>query len=142
MPYLQGLFDEEFSPGKRYYFKGGFLPAFPDAAIEAVLEHLRARPSPLSEFDLHHVGAAVHRIGGHRLCRPLGNLHLQHHRPLGGPAEDDAIRDWARSLASALAPFGRGRDYVNFLSEPAGARILETTYGKDRCRRLSELKRR
>lgn len=33
MPYLQGLFDEEFSPGKRYYFKGGSY------------RHFRTRPS-------------------------------------------------------------------------------------------------
>lgn len=146
MPYpaMQSLFDAEFPPGGRYYFKGGFLPAFPDGAADAVMEHMRARPSRYSEFDLHHMGGAIHRVGGMDTAFPDRTATYTYNivARWEDPSDDDANRDWARSLAAALAPFGRAHVYVNFLSEPVHAGALEAAYGSERYQRLAALKRR
>lgn len=146
MPYpaMQRLFDSEFPAGGRYYFKGGFLPAFPDGAMEAVMEHMRARPSPASEFDLHHVGGAVRRVGemdtafSGRAATYTYNIVAR----WNDPSDDGLNRDWARRFAAALEPYGQGRSYLNFLSEVADARSVEGAYGAARYQRLVDLKRR
>lgn len=143
-PDMQRLFDAEFPAGGRYYFKGGFLPAMPDGAMDAVMQHMRARPSAASEFDLHHVSGAVHRVGemdtafSDRSANYTYNIVARWE----DPADDDANRDWARSLAAALEPYGQGHGYVNFLSEKADVGSVEAAYGAERYRRLVDLKRR
>ncbi len=146
MPYpvMQGLFDAEFPEGGRYYFKGGFLSSFPDEAVDAVMDHMRARPSPASEFDLHHMGGAVHRVdeGVTAFSGRSASFTYNVVARWEDPADDDANRDWARSLAAALEPFGPARGFVNFLSESGGPGSVQTAYGLARYGKLVELKRR
>jgi hypothetical protein len=124
--------------------KGGFLPAFPDGALATVMDHMRARPSAASEFDLHHMAGAVHRVGemdtafSNRSATFTYNIVAK----WDDPADDDANQDWARSLAAALEPYGEGRAFVSFLSDVSDARSVEATYGADRYARLVALKRR
>jgi len=143
-PEMQSLFDAEFPAGGRYYMKGGFLPAFPDGALATVMDHMRARPSAASEFDLHHMAGAVHRVGemdtafSNRSARFTYNIVAKWH----DRADDDANQDWARSLAAALERYGEGRAFVSFLSDVSDVRSVEATYGADRYARLVALKRR
>jgi hypothetical protein len=58
------------------------------------------------------------------------------------PALDGLHRDWTREFAEALAVFGSGTSYVNFLPEGADADTLRATYGAARYARLVALKRR
>jgi FAD/FMN-containing dehydrogenase len=146
MPYpvMQSLFDAEFPAGGRYYFKGGFLTAFSDGAMEAVIDHMRMRPSAASEFDLHHMSGAVHRVTEMDTSFSSRSANFTYNivAKWQDPADDDANRDWARSLAAALQPYGEGRGFVSFLSEQSDARSVEAAYGDERYRRLVELKRR
>lgn len=146
MPYpvMQSLFDAEFPAGGRYYFKGGFLTSFSDGAMEAVIDHMRMRPSAASEFDLHHMGGAVHRVAEMDTSFSSRSANFTYNivARWRDPADDDANRDWARSLAAALQPYGEGRGFVSFLSEQSDARTVEAAYGDERYRRLVELKRR
>ena len=146
MPYtaMQSLFDAEFPAGGRYYFKGGFLTAFSDGAMEAVMEHMRMRPSAASEFDLHHMGGAVHRVGemDTSFSNRSANFTYNIVAKWQDPADDAANRDWVRSLAAALQPYGEGRGFVNFLTEASDASSIEAAYGAERYARLVDLKRR
>lgn len=143
-PVMQSLFDAEFPAGGRYYFKGGFLTAFSDGALRAVVEHMRTRPSAASEFDLHHMGGAVHRVGemDTSFSNRSANFTYNIVAKWEDPADDGANRGWARSLAAALEPYGEGRGFVNFLSEESDARSVEASYGAERYRRLVQLKQR
>jgi len=145
MPYpgFQTLFDAELPAGDRYYFKGGFLSGCSDSVV-AVIEHFMAcRPSPGDEFDLHHMGGAVARVGedetafADRAASFTYNIRAK----WSDPAADAANRDWARAFAAELDRMGTGRSYVNFLSEGAGEGGVRSAYGEQRYRRLVDLKR-
>jgi len=146
MPYsvMQSLFDTEFPAGGRYYFKGGFLSTFSDGAMEVVIEHMRTRPSAASEFDLHHMGGAVHRVSemDTAFSNRSANFTYNIIAKWQDQADDGTNRDWVRSLAAALEPYGEGRGFVNFLSEESDAHSVRAAYGAERYERLVELKRR
>jgi hypothetical protein len=109
-----------------------------------VMEHMRMRPSAASEFDLHHMSGAVHRVGemDTSFSNRSANFTYNIVAKWRDPADDAANRDWVRSLAAALKPYGEGRGFVNFLTEASDASSIEAAYGAERYARLVDLKRR
>jgi hypothetical protein len=60
----------EVPPGGRYYFKGRLLPTLSDGVLGVIESFLANKPSPLCEFDLHHMGGAVSEVGSSALTSP------------------------------------------------------------------------
>ena len=72
MPYrtMQSLFDGAFPPGRRNYWKSGFLRNLDDAAIDVLVEHFRRAPSPYAGFGIELYGGAVGRVGSEETAFP------------------------------------------------------------------------
>jgi FAD/FMN-containing dehydrogenase len=126
---IQTLFDEAFVRGRRYYFKSNFTRRISDEAIDTLIEHFRAAPSPMSMVYFQQLGNAANRVGGtatafsHRdaLCEwGCDAVWLD-------PAADRENIRWAREVAEAMRPFTSGSDYVNHIG-------LETEEGADRIK--------
>jgi hypothetical protein len=145
MPYvvLQGMLDEGAPPGIRSYTRSGYLADLSDGMIDVALEHGASMPSPFSQLHLHHMGAAVARVGeedtafGNRRAAYAYNVNSM----WTDPSEDEQHESTNRKFAEALAPFSTGGVYVNFLGNEGDARI-RAAYGDAKYERLAKLKRR
>ncbi len=144
IPYvaLQGLLDPLWSRGARNHMKAGYLDDFADGAVDALVGGWRAKPSPLSELHLHHLGGATtgEPAGGatfaHRDAPYVANLSSR----WTDPAEDDEQIAWGRDVHASLQEFTTGGAYVNFLGEE-GQDGVRAAYGDDAYARLQALKR-
>jgi hypothetical protein len=143
-PQLQTMFDADLPAGGRYYFRGGFLPALSDEALATIHKFMQNKPSTRCELDMHHMGGAVRDVGdtdtafADRWSDYMYNIIAIWE----DPALDGLLRDWTREFAEALAVFGTGTSYVNFLPEGVDAETVRATYGAARYDRLVALKRR
>jgi FAD/FMN-containing dehydrogenase len=147
MPYrmLQRMFDEGFPPGRRAYWKSGFLQGLDDAAIDVMVEHFRRVPSPHSAVLVEHCGGAMSRVDAsetafaHRTA-PYNLTILA--------SWDDSTADatniaWARELWAAVQPFVVDAVYVNSLGDARdeGQSRIRAAYGAVTYDRLADLKR-
>ena len=84
---IQSAADAVFPRGRRFFWKAQFLRQLTQAAIDVMLEHFAAAPSPSSVAVLQHVGGAIARVPGvrNRLCQPRRRLRLLPDRDLGRP---------------------------------------------------------
>jgi FAD/FMN-containing dehydrogenase len=143
-PSWQTAFDADVPPGRRYYFKGGHVTSCADTMIDAITEAVLARPSPFSQYHLHHMGGAVARVGSGDTAYSDRNAAFTFNviGTWDDPADDTANQDWAKDLADAMTPHGTGLGYVNFITDTQTGTELRATYGTDRYERLLQLKRR
>jgi FAD/FMN-containing dehydrogenase len=123
MPYAawQQTFDSHAAPGDHYYWSTSQLDAFDDAVIESLIPFAAASADPLCEVHVHHLGGTVARIAtdttafSHRDAPFFINV-------IGHAAVRERfadIREWARGLRTALAPYARGDMQPNFVGEAA-----------------------
>jgi FAD/FMN-containing dehydrogenase len=147
MPYrtMQTLFDAAFPPGRRNYWKSGFLRNLDDAAIDILVEHFRRAPSPHAGFAIELYGGAVSRIGPEETAFPHRGypFNILIFTGWDDPAEDQANMGWGRELWAALQPFAADGVYVNYLGDAAaeGQDRVRAAYGPAIYQRLAELKR-
>jgi FAD/FMN-containing dehydrogenase len=127
MPYatLQGMFDDLYPPGLRWYWKGDFIRDLPDKAIALHVQHAAAMPTPLSTVHLYPIDGAVHRVAPDATAFAYRDCHWS--SVIAGvgvdPEDDQAIRDWARKYWEALHPFSAGGAYVNFMEHEGEQRV-------------------
>jgi FAD/FMN-containing dehydrogenase len=141
---LQKAFDAEYPPGQRHYFKGGMVAELTDELIDAVVEHIRVRPSQLSGLDWHHMGGAFARVPAEATAFPDRSSAFIYN-VLGNwtdADDDEANRDWARRFTLDLERLGGSASYVNFLSEPVADAGPRAVYGGPKHERLTDVKRR
>jgi FAD/FMN-containing dehydrogenase len=144
MPYtaFQAALDPLAPPGMRSYWRGEYLPALSDEAIDAFLAHgpdLVAEAGPLTQAVIFRIGQAVAAVPddatafSHRDAR-----YLFHPISVWGDAAGDArLIASNRAFAEAMRPFGDGGAYLNFTPEPDRVRA---GYGDGKYRRLATLK--
>ena len=145
IPYtaMQSLLDALWERGAQNYMRSAFVDEIDDAALGALVDQHRAKPSPNSEIHLHHFGGAVARVPesesafGNRSAQYVLNVIAR------SPGIDgfEANVDWARDTTQALAPVSRDAAYVNFMGD-AGDDRLRAAYGEAAYDRLVALKRR
>lgn len=146
MPYrtAQALFDAAFPPGRRNYWKSGFLLNLDDAAIAILVEHFRRAPSPYAGLGVELYGGAIGRVAAGATAFPHRNylFNLLIFTAWDDPAEDAANMGWARDLWSALQPFAADGVYVNYLGNAAaeGQDRVRAAYGPAIYERLADLK--
>jgi hypothetical protein len=122
--------------------KAGYLADLGSGAIDALLSGWEAKPSPMSELHVHHMGGAATRApaGGsafpHRDAPYVVNF-LSRWTDAG---TDDAQIEWGRDVYASLSEHTTGGAYINFLSDEGQDRV-RAAYGDDAYGRLQALKR-
>jgi FAD/FMN-containing dehydrogenase len=140
-PDLQMMFDEDLPHGIHCYLKAGYTSELTDQVIDTIVEHTSAMPSASNTFDFHHMGGAIARVRDDETA--FGDRSSAFCFNIAGlsddPAADEPNRQWVRSFAGALEPFGSGGVYVNFTAD---ADLVRKAYGEAKYKRLQALKRR
>lgn len=124
---IQSAGDGVFPPGGRYFWKAQFLDTIGDGFIDTLLEGFPEAPSRKSLFAFQQVGGAIARVPPDATayanraaafdCFPVA---------IWDSAEEDAANaEWARSLWTALRPYGSGGVYANDLGDEGDARLHE-----------------
>jgi hypothetical protein len=143
MPY-PGMFEltREAAQPQPHFIRAGFMPAFDDGSIDAIVEHGQRMPVPTGLIQLRGLGGAMARV-------PSDATAFAHRdKPffasvIGGyraPQEAEPQFAWMQGLWSELEPKAEGV-YVNFL-EDEGERRVRQAYSTLGYRRLAEVKRR
>jgi FAD/FMN-containing dehydrogenase len=145
VPYcdLQRSLDPIAPSGLQNYWKSDSLRQLTDEAIDTVISHYEATPSPLALAIVEQLGGAVRRVGRGETAFNLreDEFHFVLMSRWTDPAASESNIRWAREFAAAIRPVSTGAGYVNALSEDDGDR-LEAVYGRETYRRLVALKGR
>jgi FAD/FMN-containing dehydrogenase len=140
-PFMQTILDELQPPGRRSYWKSGYLTELTDDAITAGVSVAAEARSPFNIAEFVLWGGAVARVGvddtafGERDGRFLYNAVSTWENP----ADDEGNIPWARDFHDAMRPFATGGVYVNFLSDE-GADRVRAAYGDEKFARLAKIK--
>jgi hypothetical protein len=145
MPYtaLQQILDPLNPPGNRVYWKSAVLEHLDDDALDTILEHAAATPSPLSAAIIEFYGGAANRVGAQETAYPHrdATFALNAVAAWTDPSQDEANVRWSRGLWEAMRPFSPGSVYVNFLGLDEGEDRVRAAYGPN-YDRLAQIKAR
>jgi FAD/FMN-containing dehydrogenase len=145
MPYpaVQSMFDGLYPKGMQWYWRGDFVKALPDAAIDTHLEQAAKTPSELSLMHLYPIDGAVHRVGKGDTawnCRDATwSMVIAGIDP--SPQKAEAITQWTKAYWEAVHPFDLGGAYPNFMMDDEGEARLAVTYGGNYAR-LADVKKK
>ena len=122
---LQRGGDAGFPPGRRHYWKGGFLRRLDPAVIDVLVHHAATRPSPDTQLGLQQLHGAAARV-------PAGDTAFVHREEQWDclllsqwerPEDDERNVHWTRELHAALIPYLERAVYVNDLGDDETDRI-------------------
>ncbi len=145
MPYvaLQSMLDGGGQKGTNGYMKAEFLDDLTDSAIDKLVAHGGARPSPSVQLLLEPMGGAISRMGDDETALGRREVRWCYHalsmwmEP--GQEVHDAHVAWARNLATDLEPDTTEGVYLNYTSDVGEDRV-RSSYGPEKYARLVELK--
>jgi FAD/FMN-containing dehydrogenase len=144
MPYAQaqGILDEDYPDGWRYYWKSVNLPELGDEAIDRLVALAAEAPSPHSTIDIWYQGGAMARVGeeetafANRRAPYLVGIEANWEAE---PGSGDNV-EWVRGVFAEMRGFSAGGVYLNFpgfLEE--GEELLQEGYGAN-YERLRDVK--
>ena len=144
MPYtaFQAMLDPMAPAGRRSYWRGEYMGALSDGAIDVFVEHgaeLIAAGAPLSQAVFFRIGQGVTSVPDDATAFSHRDASYMFH-PITfweRPADDERLIAASRSFAEAMRPYGSGGAYLNFTPE---ADRVRDAYGADKYRRLVALK--
>ena len=146
MPYvaLQQMFDEGQGWGLYSYDKGCYVEDFSDDVIQALLEHVPNKQSPLSCVLVYRLDGAYSMVDENATAfsggrSPRYNLFLIALSPT--PDMLPADRQWVRDMHAALAPHALATTYVNTVLEGNAEDPVRAAYGPEKYERLAQIKR-
>lgn len=133
---LQRSDDSDQGHARRRYWKGHYLPALPDAAIDA----LESSRRPELGISLQTYGGAIAEVddGDSAFSHRDKQFEYVVATQWTEPGEDEARRGAVRGGAAALDPFAAGA-YVNVLGDE-GQAGLQRAYSAEKLARLTALK--
>jgi FAD/FMN-containing dehydrogenase len=143
-PALQRLYDAGAPPGVHSYWKSNFLTELSDEAIDTMVAHCAARPSPRCGMAIPELGGAVSRVAPDETV--FAHRHVRYDFIIAcmctDPSEAPACIRWAREFWEAMQPFSTGGVYVNYLGQEAdeGVERVQAAYGPAKYARLVALK--
>jgi FAD/FMN-containing dehydrogenase len=134
--HLQSRDDTPQGHARRRYWKGHYLPALPDAAIDALLVRSEGAPN----VGLQSWGGAIADVPDDETAFGHRGVAFDYMAAASwtDPAEDGARMAAARRCAAAMAPFADGA-YVNALSDD-GAEGVRRAYPAHKLSRLVAVK--
>ena len=122
---LQRGGDEAFPPGRRHYWKAGFLRRLEPAAIEVLLRFAATRPSPHTQIGLQQMHGAAARVPA--MATAFAHRHEQWDflvlSQWDRPDDDEPNVRWTRELHAAMAPYLDAGVYVNDLGADEPERV-------------------
>lgn len=147
MPYLalQQMLDEPNAWGNHYYDKGLYLEDLTDGVIDALVEHVPQKSSPLSIVLFYRLDAGYCAVADDATAfsgarTPRYNAFVIANGPVPELLQLD--RPWARTLYDALSQqSSMGDTYVNAMSGEEGEDRVRAAYGAAKYDRLSRIKR-
>jgi FAD/FMN-containing dehydrogenase len=134
MPYvaLQQMLDESNAAGQHYYEKSTYVDDLTDGVVDALVDHLGRRTSPMSIVFIYRLDQAFCEVD--EFDTAFGGTRSPQYAIFGiatSPTPDllPADREWSRSLWAALQPHSRGvGTYVNAMTEYEEHRV-RAAYG-------------
>ncbi len=117
MPFesVQTFLDADYPDGGLYYWKSAYLRELDEPALDVLIGHAAARPSPLSSLDIFFLNGAVNRVPADKTAFARRDMPY-----LVGieanwmdPAQSDANLAWARNAFEDMQQFAHG-SYLNF----------------------------
>ena len=146
MPFveLQKLMDEANAWGLHCYDKGCYLEALTDEAIDAVVEHVPDKVSPLSIILFYRLTGAYSQVAEDATAFSGGRSPRLAVFVIGVcpvPEMFEAERAWVRTMAAALQPLSVDDGfYVNGATDFDAGSEVERAYGAEKYARLVEVK--
>ncbi|MGE0025978.1 MAG: FAD-binding oxidoreductase [Thermoleophilia bacterium] len=133
----QRALDPLFGAGRRYYWKGLYLDALGDDAIDVITERALQSPSPHSPIVVRHLGGAMGRVTAEETA--FGDrsapFHLSVDATWDDPAQDALNVLWTQEFIAAAQRFSSGKLYLNFAGMlEEGDAALRTTFGRNYAR--------
>src|SRR3954454_17316220 len=145
MPYvaLQSMLDGGGPKGIRGYMKAEFMEELSDSAIDKLVAHGAARPSPTTQLLLEPLGGAISKMGENETALGRRDVPWCYHAlsmwmEPGAEAEEAQVA-WARKLHDDLEPDTTDGVYLNFTSDASEERV-KATFGPEKYARLVALK--
>jgi FAD/FMN-containing dehydrogenase len=140
-PAINALFDPFFPKGLQWYWKGDFVKALTDEAINTHIAHAAQAPSELCLMHLYPIDGAVQRTGKDATAWPARDARFS--MVIAGihpdPALASALKQWGRQYWQAVHPFNMDGGYVNFLMDDEVDGRVQASYG-DNYARLATVK--
>lgn len=145
IPYtaMQTMLDDGFPNGLQNYWKSSFLREIGDEAIDTIIAHFTAAPSPLTAMVIEQFGGAASRVGATETAfsHRSGHSNFLIVARCADPAEAAENMAWARAAWAAMQPFADGGAYSNYVEAGAeGAGRIREAYGPETYERLVALK--
>jgi hypothetical protein len=128
----------------RSNWRGEYMSALPDAAIDAFLEHAPAlveSGAPLTQAILFRIGQGVTAVPEEATAFSHRDASYLFH-PISvwsDAADDERLIAGNRAFVEAMRPFATGGAYLNFTPE---ADRVRDAFGEQKYRRLAALKHR
>jgi FAD/FMN-containing dehydrogenase len=145
VPYTDAnmMLDATFVSGSRNYWKSHFLPALPDAAIDALVAHFAEAPTPLCQIVIENFHGQSTRVPVDQTAYALRDpgYNALFITQWTDAADDERCIRWARAGYDILSRFGGPRRYANYMdADDGGDRNLVAVYGPN-LPRLRAIKR-
>jgi len=130
-PAITGLFDPFFPKGLQWYWKGDFVKALSDEAIDAHIANAAKAPTAFCLMHLYPIDGAVRRVAKDAtawIARDASwSMVIAGISP--DPKDAGALRTWGRAYWDAVHPFNLKGAYVNFLDADEADNRVELSYG-------------
>jgi FAD binding domain-containing protein/berberine-like enzyme len=135
-PAIQSLFDPFFPKGLQWYWKGDFVKALSDEAIDTHIAQAAQAPSELCLTHLYPINGAVHHAAKDATAWSVRDATYS--MVIAGidsdPKQADALKTWGRAYWKAVHPFNMEGGYVNFMMDDEGAARIQASYGDNYAR--------
>jgi len=143
MPYVvvQQLIAPGNPPGRRQYWKAGFLGELSDAAIDTFVRRAVDKVSPFTACLMLPLGGAFARVEEGDTPLAYRNAKWDYHvlSQWEDAGDDERNVGWTRDFDAAMAEFAEAGVYVNFVAEPS-ASAIEAGFGPEKYKRLVAVK--
>jgi hypothetical protein len=138
---INSLFDPFFPKGLQWYWKGDFVSALPDEAIDVHIANALKAPTPFCLMHLYPIDGAVRRVA--KDATPWSARDAAFSMVIAAispdPKDAQALKSWGRSYWQAIHPFNLKGAYVNFMDADEAENRVELSYG-DNYKRLAAIK--
>jgi len=138
---INALFDPFFPKGLQWYWKGDFVKALSDEAIDVHIANALKAPTPFCLMHLYPIDGAVRRVA--KDATPWAARDASWSMVIAGissdPKDAGALKSWGRAYWEAIHPFNLKGAYVNFMDADEADNRVELSYG-DNYKRLTAIK--
>jgi FAD/FMN-containing dehydrogenase len=138
---INSLFDPFFPKGLQWYWKGDFVKALPDEAIDVHIANALKAPTPFCLMHLYPIDGAVRRVA--KDATPWSARDASFSMVIAAISPDakdaEALKTWGRAYWGAIHPFNLEGAYVNFMDADEAENRVELSYG-DNYKRLASIK--